>query len=115
MELIGATLLILGVVFLLLFFYFVPLGLWFQAKLSGIRISLIELIFMRFRKVPPGLIINALITLVKEEIYVDKNLLEAHYLSGGNVLHVVNILIEAKASGIDLSFKEAAILDLGKK
>ncbi len=114
MELNQSTLLIIGVVFLLLFFYFIPLGLWFQAKFSGIRISLIELTFMRFRKVPPGIIINAMIALVKEEIYVDKNLLEAYYLAGGNVLNVVNVLIEAKESGLNLSFKEAAKLDMDK-
>lgn len=42
-------------------FYFIPIGLWFQAFLSNVRVPLIQLVFMRWRKVPPSLIVGALI------------------------------------------------------
>ena len=46
-------------------FYFVPVGLWFTALLSGVRISLLQLIFMRWRKVPPQIIVRSMISSTK--------------------------------------------------
>lgn len=97
---------------ILLFFYFVPLGLWFSALLSGVHVSLIQLIFMRIRKVPPGLIVNSLITATKAGLSLNRNELEAHYLAGGNVVKVVNALISAQKANIDLDFKAATAIDL---
>ena len=53
--------------FILLFFYFVPLGLWIQAIVSlGMgRITIIDLIRMRLRKIPPRLIVDGIINLHK--------------------------------------------------
>ena len=42
-------------------FYFIPIGLWFSALISGVRISLVQLVLMRFRKVPPSVIVNQLV------------------------------------------------------
>ncbi|MBA3899977.1 MAG: flotillin-like FloA family protein, partial [Bacteroidetes bacterium] len=50
-----------GLIGLWMLFYFIPVGLWFQAVLSGVKISLLQLVFMRWRKVPPSTIVNALI------------------------------------------------------
>ena len=41
-----------------LVFYFIPVGLWFSALVSGVRISLLQLILMRWRKVPPSAIVS---------------------------------------------------------
>ena len=39
-----------GLVALWLIFYFIPVGLWFSALVSGVRISLLQLILMRLLK-----------------------------------------------------------------
>lgn len=101
-----------GLIGLWLIFYFIPVGLWFTALLSGVRISLIQLIFMRWRKVPPKVIVDALITSFKAGIQLTRNELEAHYMAGGRVKTVVNALISADKANIPLDFKAATAIDL---
>ena len=105
---------IVGVVLLLIFFYFVPLGLWItaQVSISGKSVSILQLIFMRIRKVPPSLIVNALINGNKAGIPVTANDLETHYMAGGNVNNVVKALISADKANIPLGFNMAAAIDL---
>lgn len=103
---------ILCVVVLILFFYFVPIGLWFQALLSSVRVSLVQLIFMRWRRVPPRIIVQALITSTKAGLTVKRDDLEAHYMAGGNVQPVINALISADKANIDLDFTTARAIDL---
>ena len=100
---------IAGVVILLWFF---PVALWFQALISGVKISLLQLILMRWRKVPPGTIVMAMVTGTKAGLKLDANELEAHYLAKGNVPKVVNALVSADKANIDLDFKMAAAIDL---
>ncbi len=100
------------IVFLMIILYFVPLGLWFQALVSGVRISLIQLIFMRWRKVPPSVIVRALIEGIKAGLTLNRNALEAHYLAGGHVEKVVHALVSAEKANIDLQFNMATAIDL---
>ncbi|MBO8483629.1 MAG: flotillin-like protein FloA [Bacteroidetes bacterium] len=100
---------IVGLIILLWFF---PVTLWFQALISGVRISLIQLVLMRWRKVPPGTIVMAMVTGTKAGLTLDANELEAHYLAKGNVPKVVNALISADKANIALDFKMAAAIDL---
>ncbi len=100
------------VVFLFVFLYFVPVNLWITAVFSGVKVGLFELIFMRIRKVPPGIIVNALITSTKAGLQVTTNDLETHYLAGGNVPNVIKALISADKANISLSFKQATAIDL---
>lgn len=95
-----------------LFLYFIPLGLWFQALVSGVRISLLQLIFMRWRKIPPGTIVRAMIEGIKAGLELERNAMEAHYLAGGHVEKVVDALVSAEKANIDLSFKMATAIDL---
>lgn len=97
---------------LIIFLYFVPFPLWISALLSGVNVSLIQLVFMRIRKVPPTVIVNALITSHKAGLSLTRNDLEAHYLAGGNVVNVVKALISAEKANIDLTFKAATAIDL---
>ncbi len=99
----------IGLVFLL---WLIPVGLWFQALVSGVKVALLQLIFMRWRKVPPSVIVNALITSKKAGIDLLRDDLEAHYLAGGNVKNVVNALISAEKANLDLNFKVATAIDL---
>ena len=95
-----------------LIFYFIPVGLWFTALLSGVKISLVQLIFMRWRKVPPKVIVGAMITSTKAGLALTRNELEAHYLAGGKVQRVVTALISADKANIPLDFKAATAIDL---
>jgi uncharacterized protein YqfA (UPF0365 family) len=102
-----------GVIFLLwILLYFIPVGLWFTALVSDVRISLLQLVLMRWRKVPPSIIVNSLITSTKAGLRLQRDDLEAHYLAGGRVQKVVNALISAEKANIALDFKTATAIDL---
>jgi uncharacterized protein YqfA (UPF0365 family) len=101
-----------GIVLLLIFLYFVPIGLWFTAQVSGVKVGIIQLIVMRIRRVPPSLIVNALINANKAGLKVTANLLETHYMAGGQVNNVVKALISADKANIPLDFNTAAAIDL---
>ncbi len=102
----------ISIVGLSILLWFFPVTLWFQALISGVKISLIQLVLMRWRKVPPGTIVMAMITGTKAGLQLNANELEAHYLAKGNVPNVVNALISADKANIDLNFKMAAAIDL---
>lgn len=103
---------ILIVVFLIVFLYLVPINQWFQCVLNGVKISIVQLIFMRWRKVPPAVIVNAMINSKKAGLNLSADLLEAHYLAGGHVRSVVNALISADKANMSLDFKTATAIDL---
>ena len=101
-----------GFVLLMLIFYFIPMGLWFSALVSGVRISLLQLVLMRSRKVPPSTIVSAMIEGTKAGLKINANELEAHYLAGGNVTNVVHALVSAQKANINLDFQMATAIDL---
>ena len=103
---------VVSFVLLIIFLYFVPVGLWFNAQISGVRIGLLQLVLMRWRKVPPSVIVNSMITGTKAGLKLNANELEAHYMARGNVVNVVNALVSAEKAGIDLDFKKATAIDL---
>jgi len=107
--LVWAVVFIIGMMILL---YFIPIGLWFQSQITNVRISLLQLIFMRWRKVPPSTIVNAMITSKKAGLELTRDDLEAHYLAGGHVPAVVNALISAEKANLELSFQVATAIDL---
>lgn len=105
------------------FLYFVPINLWITAIFSGVRVGLLELIFMRIRKVPPSIVVNSLITATKAGLTITEDEsglkrqlktqdLETHYLAGGNVPQVIKALISADKANINLTFKQATAIDL---
>jgi uncharacterized protein YqfA (UPF0365 family) len=112
-ETVGVFGMIAGIlVLLIIFLYFVPVGLWFSALVSGVHISLMQLFLMRFRKVPPGVIVRAMIEGTKAGIPLNRNDLEAHFLAGGHVASVVHALVSASKANIQLSFNMATAIDL---
>src|SRR5918994_1149093 len=115
MEMEGAALLLIvlgAIIFLFIFLYFVPVNLWITAVFSNVRVGLVELVFMRIRKVPPRIIVDSLITATKAGLKLTSNDLETHYLAGGNVPNVIRALISADKANISLSFKQATAIDL---
>ena len=93
-------------------FYFIPVGLWFSALVSGVKINLLQLFLMRWRRVPPSVIVSSMIEGTKAGLKLDANELEAHYLAGGNVTNVVHALVSAQKANINLDFKMATAIDL---
>ena len=99
-----------GIIFLVLFFHYVPFFLWLSAKVSGVNISLVQLFLMRIRNVPPYIIVPGLIEAGLSNITRDE--LEAHYLAGGHVEKVVHALVSASKANIELPFQMATAIDL---
>ena len=96
-----------AVVLLCVFLYFAPFFLWISAKVTGVNISLIQLFLMRIRKVPPTVIVRAMIEAHKAGLRtLTRDELEAHYLAGGHVEKVVHALVSASKANIDLSFNK---------
>ena len=90
----------------------VPVRLWIEAISAGVRIGITYLIGMRLRKVPPTAVVRPLIWATKAGLLLRVADLEAHYLAGGRVDRVVTALISADKANIDLSFNQAAAIDL---
>ena len=86
--------------------------LWWQSILSNAPVGLLQIIFMRFRKVNPSTIVNARITAKKAGIEITADELEAHYLAGGQVERVIQALISAHKADIELSFDRCCAIDL---
>ncbi len=104
---------LLGIIILLfVFMYFIPVNLWITAIFSNVRVGLLELVAMRIRKVPPGVIVREMITATKAGLDVTTSDLETHYLAGGHVPSVIKALISADKANINLTFKQATAIDL---
>jgi len=99
-------------VLMLIFFWLIPVRLWIAALASGAHVGLFTLVAMRLRRVSPKSIVEPRISAVKAGLPLPLNLLEGHFLAGGNVQAVVNALISADKANIDLKFERAAAIDL---
>ena len=109
-----AALIIIALVLvgLAILFSFIPVGLWISAIAANVKIGIFQLVGMRFRRIPPALIVNGKIKSDKAGLSITTNQLEAHYLAGGNVDRVVNALIAAERANIALTYELAAAIDL---
>ena len=115
MPIVSAAFLVFLILFLVLFFYFVPLGMWVQAVVSlGLgRIRIVDLIRMRLRKISPRLIVDGVINTHKAGLeHISTDMLETHYLAGGNVENIVYALIASSKAKIQLPFETATAIDL---
>src|SRR3989339_461199 len=113
MDLMLVLLIIAGIIgFVLFYFIFSHLALWLQALVSGAKVGLVNIIFMRLRKVPAKLIVESKIMAVKAGIEIPTDSLESHFLAGGNVSRVVQALIAADKANIHLGFNRAVAIDL---
>lgn len=103
---------LLIIIFVMLFFTFVPVGLWVTAFFSGVKIKFSTLMGMRLRRVAPSRIVNPMIKATKAGLNLHVDELEAHYLAGGNINTVVDALIAAQRANIPIEFERAAAIDL---
>ena len=89
--------------------------MWIQGMVSlGLgRITIIDLIRMRLRKISPRLIVDAVINTHKAGLVsIKTDMLETHYLAGGDVVNVVFALIASDKANIPLTFETATAIDL---
>ena len=109
-----SLIIIIAIAFIIiLFLYFIPVRLYIAAIASGVKIKIFQdLIGMRLRRVPPSIIVNAMIAATKAGVPVEMGKLEAHFLAGGNVPNVINALISADKANLGLTFERAAAIDL---
>jgi len=115
MPIVSIAFLVFIILFLVLFFYFVPLGMWVQAVVSlGLgRIRIVDLIRMRLRKISPRLVVDGVINTHKAGLeHISTDMLETHYLAGGNVENIVSALIASDKAKIQLPFEIATAIDL---
>jgi len=110
----GTIFLVLLIIAIIVLLYFIgsSISLWIQALVSGASVSLVNIIFMRFRKIPPKLLVESKIMAVKAGLVISTNDLESHYLARGQVQRVVQALIAADKANIELDFNRAAAIDL---
>ncbi|MFQ6604592.1 MAG: flotillin-like protein FloA [Fidelibacterota bacterium] len=115
LSFVSMFLLVALILFLFLLFYFVPIGLWIQSLVSlGMgKITIIDLIRMRLRKIAPRLVVDGVINCQKAGLErVTTEMLETHYLAGGDVQKVVAALIAAEKANIPLNYETATAIDL---
>ena len=113
MLVIGAIAILVVIVIILILIKF--FGLWLRARVAGAPVRILDLIFMSLRKVPNALIVDTRITASKAGISLTTDELEAHYLAGGDVSHVVLALIAADKADITLDYNRACAIDLAVK
>ncbi len=100
------------ILFLITFSVVIPIPLWIAAIFSGVSISVFSLVGMRLRRVPPQVILSAMIQSKKAGLNISSNDLEAHFLAGGDVFRVIFALVAADKANIELSFQRATAIDL---
>ena len=110
--LIVIGLFILGLIVLV---FLVPFGLWLMAKRAGVHITLLDLMYMKMRRLKTAAIVRSMIMAAEAGIEVQLESLEAHSMAGGNVESVVSLMIIAKNKNKQLSFEEACEKDLAKE
>ena len=110
--LFGILIIILIAIILLVGKFF---NIWLRAKVAGAPVGMFDLIFMWLRRVPNALIVDTRITASKAGINISTDELEAHYLAGGEVSHVVLALIAADKARITLDYDRACAIDLAVK
>lgn len=99
---------ILGPGLILFFYYFIPIGLWYEARLSGIKVSWLDLIVMRWQRVPQPLILKTLIKAKNAGLSLKARELADHYLAEVDIEKVVNTLIRAANANMTIPLKDLA-------
>lgn len=111
-EILLGIVVVVVVLLFLVFFRYVPIGLWIRARASGVPLTIFTLIGMRLRRISPQRLVDTLIMSSKADLNLTVNQLEKHFLAGGNIERVVKSLVSAQQAGIKLTFEQACAIDL---
>jgi len=107
--LLGA-LIVFVIIFGGIFLHFVQI--WIRAFAARAPVTIVNLVGMRLRGIPPAMVVNARIMAVKAGLEMSTDGIEAHYLAGGRAEKVVRALIAADKANIELTFQQACAIDL---
>ena len=111
-EILLGVIIVAVLLLFVVFFRYVPIGLWIRARASGVPLTIFTLIGMRLRRISPQRLVDSLITSSKAGLNLTVNHLEKHFLAGGNIERVVKALISAQQAGIKLTFEQTCAIDL---
>ena len=111
-EILLGIVVVAVVLLFLVFFRYVPIGLWIRVRASGVPLTIFTLIGMRLRRISPQRLVDTLIMSSKAGLNLTVNQLEKHFLAGGNIERVVKSLVSAQQAGIKLTFEQACAIDL---
>src|SRR5512139_108315 len=89
--------------------------IYIRALFSGAKVTFTELIALRLRSVPVGMVVDGRITAVKSGLPLTIDDLSTHFLAGGSVEMVVLALIASRKAGIHLDYDRACAIDLATK
>lgn len=109
-----AFVVILGPGLIFFFKVFIPLGLWYEAWLSGVRVGWGSLVKMRFQKVPQDLILKTMIEAKNAGLYLNASDLMIKYLADVDIAIVTDTAIRATNAGIEINFNDLAAKYLAK-
>jgi len=97
------------------FFYaLIPIKLWYQAWLSGIKVPWGVLLKMYFRKIPQDKILRIIIQAKNSGVSLSAKNLANHYLANVNIDIVSNAIIRAHNANLTLDLNEVAALYLAR-
>ena len=106
----GIFILVIVLVFFFTAFSFI--GLYVRALTSGARVSMLELVGMKLRKVNATSIVSARIQAMRAGLQIKQSEMESHLLAGGDVQRVIRAMIAANSASIELPWKIATAIDL---
>lgn len=86
--------------------------IWFQAYMTGVPLSLSQIIGMRFRKVDPRAVVQTLIITKHAGIELACHEVERAYLQGTNLQRIALALVRAKKEGRDFTYRQLVDADL---
>ncbi len=109
-----ALIVILTALIILFFWYYAPLNLWYEAKLSGVNPGLWNMTRMRLQNIPHKLIISTLIKAHNSDLNLLSEDLMRKYLAGVDIEKITDTAIRSINSGLDISYNELAKQYLAK-
>jgi uncharacterized protein YqfA (UPF0365 family) len=114
MYLMIIMIVIFGLAVPFFFWYFVPLGLWYEARLSGIQPGWWNMTKMRFQDIPQKMIIDTLILAQNAGLRINTRDMMQKYLAGVDVEVVTKTAVRAINAGFEVSYNELASQFLAK-
>lgn len=109
---IGVILVVVIILLVIFGLIFQFIGLYIRALVSGARVTMLDLVGMKLRKVPATVIVNSRIQATRAGIDIPLAEMESHLLAGGDVPRVIAAMIAANKANIELPWKTATAIDL---
>ncbi len=116
LTIVAIVFVFIGLIILFNILKLIPWGIWWQLRLSGYGVPALQLLGMKLRQregistVPE--IVETYIRARKAGIPITLDKLEIHALTNGHINNVIQAIISANKSKLNLDFDQAAAIDL---